>query len=150
MGNKEKQKFVELHRILTAMDAFENEQTDEAVSNCFDILRFLLHRDRFLHIAAMGTKDEMRAYMRSELETLRVTAYKNKTCAQLITNLHFEASQIAYYCEEWKFLYFIKTFARIPLSQIPIVLDEKSLQKYAKIIIANECTQELPKKKKRK
>merc|ERR1712154_684413 len=118
MGNKEKQKFVELHRILTAMDAFEiepalkwiaekeneekeNEETDEAVSNCFDILRFLLHRDRFLHIAAMGTKDEMRAYMRSELETLRVTAYKNKTCAQLITNLHFEASQIAYYCEEW-------------------------------------------------
>merc|ERR1712228_564903 len=172
---KEKQKFIALHQILSAMDRFEidpalkwidqnetkqneekqkqNESNFNFSSSHWNILRFLLHRDRFLHVCAVGSEQEMHSYMKTKLEKLKKASHKNKDCLQIISNLHYEAAQIAYYCTEWKLLYFIKMFSQIPLCQIPIHLTQELIEKYRKILKNEESEQSndsLPKKKKRK
>merc|ERR1712228_122508 len=94
---KEKQKFIALHQILSAMDRFEidpalkwidqnetkqneekqkqNESNFNFSSSHWNILRFLLHRDRFLHVCAVGSEQEMHSYMKTKLEKLKKASH---------------------------------------------------------------------------
>eukprot|EP01083_Nonionella_stella_P099496 279756_1 len=158
---QDREKFIKMHSILRAIDHFdidpalkwiaENEEKKDAnddkdinfaspyvLSKYSDILLFLLHRDKFLHISATGTKQEMHGYMRSELEKLRNSKYKNPYSQEIINNLHFEASSIAYYVDDWKLLYYLKMFPHKRLSEIPVQLTSESLEKYIAVIEPNE------------
>ena len=99
-----------------------------------DILKFLLHRDKFLHISAVGSKQEMHNYMRQELEKLRNAKYDNPYSQEIINNLHYESQSIAYYVDDWKFLYYLKMFPDKKVYEIPVNLQRESLEKYSKII----------------
>lgn len=105
-----------------------------------DILKFLLHRDKFLHISAVGSKQEMHNYMRQELEKLRNAKYDNPYSQEIINNLHYESQSIAYYVDDWKFLYYLKMFPNKKVYEIPVNLQKESLEKYAKII--QQCQEE--------
>eukprot|EP01084_Bolivina_argentea_P198132 339375_1 len=168
---QDKQKFIKLHSILLSIDQFdiqpalkwiaENEKeekkdddskiedinfaTQYELCKYSDILRFLLHRDKFLHISAIGSKQEMHCYMRSELEKLRNTKYCNQYSQPIINNLHYEASSIAYYVDDWKLLYYLKIFPNIKLNDIPVTLNSESFEKYSNVI--EKCLQKYDEKK---
>lgn len=95
-----------------------------------DILRFLLHRDMFLHVAAVGTPDESSHYMRQKLEKLKNRKYEHQYSNEIISNLHHDASSIAWYLDDWKLLYSLKMFPHKPLSEISVRIQQESFIKY--------------------
>ena len=99
-----------------------------------DILKFLLHRDKFLHISAVGSKQEMHNYMRQQLRKFTSLKYNNSYSKEIIENLSFEANSIAYYVDDWKLLYYLKMFPNQKLHQIPVQLQRESYEKYSNII----------------
>ena len=76
----------------------------------------------------------MHNYMRQELEKLRNATYDNLYSQEIIKNLHYESQSIAYYADDWKFLYYLKMFPNQKLHEIPVNLQRESLEKYANII----------------